>query len=442
MKRTVGAGITTAALVFTAVGCGGGTEGGSSSENGGQELKGQTVSVAAVWTNAEQDNFKKVLDAFSAKTGAKVEFVPTGDNVSTFLGTKIEGGSAPDVAMLPQVGVLQQFAEKGWLEPLSPKVSTAVDADFASVWKNYGTVDGTFYGLYVKASDKSTVWYSPQAFADSGVEVPKSYEEMVKAAKTVNDSGLGGGFAVAGQDGWTLTDWFENIYLSQAGAENYDKLAKHELKWTDPTVKKALATFGKLFSESGVVAGGAKAALKTDFPTSVQHVFGDKPKAGMVYEGDFVGGVVAGDLKKKVGEDANVFPFPAVAGGKAPFVGGGDAAVVLKAGKNQKAAMKLVEYLATAEAASVWAKGGGYLSPNRGVKPEAYPDDITRKFAASLIDAGDGVRFDMSDQAPAAFGGTAGAGEWKILQDFLLNPADVNGTAKKLESAAAAAYKS
>ena len=32
-------------------------------------------------------------------------------------------------------------------------------------------------------------------------------------------------------------------------------------------------------------------------------------------------------------------------------------------------------------------------------------------------------------------------GEWKLLQDFLANPADVNGTAQRLEAAAAAAYK-
>ena len=38
-----------------------------------------------------------------------------------------------------------------------------------------------------------------------------------------------------------------------------------------------------------VVAGGGGASLRTDFPTSVQHVFSDNPKAGMVYEGDFVG---------------------------------------------------------------------------------------------------------------------------------------------------------
>jgi alpha-glucoside transport system substrate-binding protein len=47
----------------------------------------------------------------------------------------------------------------------------------------------------------------------------------------------------------------------------------------------------------------------------------------------------------------------------------------------------------------------------------------------------------MSDQTPAAFGNTPGSGEWKILQDFLGNPADIDGTARKLEEAAKRAYK-
>ncbi len=36
-------------------------------------------------------------------------------------------------------------------------------------------------------------------------------------------------------------------------------------------------------------------------------------------------------------------------------------------------------------------------------------------------------RFDLSDLQPAAFGGTVGQGEWKILQDFLKNPTNVTG---------------
>ncbi|MFJ8077378.1 ABC transporter substrate-binding protein [Streptomyces sp. NPDC096176] len=432
--RTTAATSAVLGLALGATACGG-TTGPAS----GGELSGQTVTVAGVWTGSEQKNFKKVLDAFTEKTGAKTVFVPSGDNVSTFVGSKIEGGNAPDVVMVPQVGVLQQFAKEGWLEPLSDKTAKTATAGLAPVWKNYGTVDNTYYGLYFKAAHKSTVWYSPEAFTQAGVGAPKTYEDLLKTGRTLADSGRPA-FSVAGEDGWTLTDWFENIYLSQAGPEKYDQLAKHELKWTDESVVAALSTLGELFKDDQLVAGGAKAALRTDFPASVEQVFGPEPKAGMVYEGDFVGGIAKDEFGRKLGEDADFFPFPAVGGGKAPVVSGGDAAVVLKDGKNAKAGMKLLEFLATPEAAEIWAGAGGFLSPNKDVNLDAYGDDTTRSTAESLVGAGNSVRFDMSDQAPAAFGGTKGAGEWKLLQDFLRDPSDPKATAAKLEAAAAKAY--
>jgi alpha-glucoside transport system substrate-binding protein len=437
-RTTLLTGCTALALTFGATACGSSDP--VSAGGGDKALGGQTVTVAGVWSGSEQKNFQKVLDAFAEKTGAKTQFVSTGDNVSTVVGSKIEGGNAPDVVMVPQVGVLQQFAENGWLKQLSGTTEKAVDTNFAPVWKTYGSVDGTLYGLYFKAAHKSTVWYSPDAFTQAGVEPPTTYDDLLKAGHTVSDSGLAA-FSVAGQDGWTLTDWFENIYLSQAGPEKYDALATHELKWTDPSVVEALTTLGKLFKDKQLLAGGQNGALNTDFPGSVEKVFGPKPEAGMVYEGDFVAGVAKDQFGKSIGEDANFFPFPAVGAGEAPVVSGGDAAVVLKDGKNTKAGMALLEYLATPEAAAVWAEAGGFLSPNKNVDLASYGDDVTRATAKSLVAAGGSVRFDMSDQAPAAFGGTKGAGEWKLLQDFLRDPSDPKGTAAKLEAAAAKAYQ-
>ncbi|MFI6444331.1 ABC transporter substrate-binding protein [Kitasatospora sp. NPDC050543] len=425
-------------LATTATACGTTTP--AADNAGAKPLSGQTVSVAATWTGAEQKNFQKVLDAFTAKTGAKTVYISTGDNVSTLVGSKVEGGDPPDVVMMPQLGVLQQFARKGWLEPLSPTVADRLKHDFAKVWSDYGTVDGKLYGLYFKAAHKSTVWYSPSALDGAGAKPPATFDQLLATGHAVSDSGLPA-FSVAGEAGWPLTDWFENVYLSQAGPENYDKLAKHQLPWTDPTVVNALTTLGKLFGDRQLVAGGGKGALQTDFPESVQQVFGDKPKAAMVYEGDFVGAVISGDLGKKVGEDARFFPFPAVGTGKPPVVGGGDAAVVLKDAKHKDAAQQLLEFLATPEAAGVWAQAGGFLSPNKSLDTARYPDATTRQTAESLIAAADTFRFDLSDQAPAAFGGTQGSGEWKILQDFLADPSDVNGTAQRLEAAAAAAYQ-
>jgi ABC-type glycerol-3-phosphate transport system substrate-binding protein len=426
------------ALALAAAACGGDDDsGGGGSTTQAQSLKGQSIQVYAVWSGSEQANFKQVLDAFTQKTGATVTYTSTGDNMSTVLGSKIEGGAPPDVAMLPQQGLLVQLANDGSLKKVNADVGAAVDANFAPVWKDLASVDGTLYGVYYKVANKSTVWYRPQAFQDAGIsDPPKTWDEFVTDAKTISDSGVTP-VSVGGDDGWTLTDWFENVYLSQAGPDKYDQLSKHEIPWTDPSVTKALETLGQLWGDQKLIAGGSSGSLQTDFPTSVTNVFGDKPKAAMVYEGDFVAGVITDSTKSKVGTDALMFPFPA-AGAQQAVVGGGDVAAILK---DNPASQAFVQYLASPEAAAIWAKLGGYASANKNLDLSNYPDPIAKAIGEAVVKAGDNVRFDMSDLAPAAFGGTVGKGEWKDLQDFLKNPSNVQETAAQLEKDAKAAFQ-
>ncbi|MEU9285067.1 extracellular solute-binding protein [Streptomyces sp. NPDC048275] len=401
------------------------------------KLDGESLEVAAVWTGPEQANFKKVLSEFEKRTGAKVTFVPAQDPIINFLGSKIAGGAPPDVAMLPQVGAIKQAVEKKWAKPVGADVQAQLAKNYSQGWQDLSKIDGKQYGVYFKAANKSLVWYNTQVFENAGVTEPKTWDEFLSTAQTVYDSGVTP-VSVGGADGWTLTDWFENIYLSQAGPEKYDQLAAHEIKWTDPSVKDALTTLAQLWGNEDYIAGGADGALQTEFPASVTQTFtgGDQPKAGMVFEGDFVGVNIA-ETEAKIGTDAKVFPFPAV-GDKAPVVSGGDAAVLLK---DSKAGQALLTFLASPDAATIWAGLGGYLSPNKNVANSAYPNAVQQSMAKALIAAGDDFRFDMSDQAPQAFGGTPGKGEWKVLQDFLKNPKDVAGAQAKLEADAAAAYK-
>ncbi|MET7381091.1 ABC transporter substrate-binding protein [Streptomyces sp. NPDC005526] len=446
--RTASA-VAAGALAFSLAACGGSgdkkSDGDGSSkgtETGATvtlpKLNGTTLEVAAVWTGAEQTNFKKVLAEFEKRTGAKVTFVPAQDPIINFLGSKIAGGQPPDVALLPQPGAIKQAVDKKWAKPLGAEARAQLAKNYSQGWQDIGTVGGKQYGVYYKAANKSLIWYNAQVFENAGAQEPKTWKDLLSTAQKVYDSGVTP-FSVGGADGWTLTDWFENVYLSQAGPEKYDQLAQHKIKWTDPSVKDALTTLAQVWGKKDYLAGGPDGALQTEFPASVTQTFtgGDQPKAAMVYEGDFAQ-VNIGETKAKVGTGAKVFPFPAV-GGTAPVVSGGDAAVVLK---DSKAAQALVTFLASPDAATIQAKLGGYLSPNKNVPDSAYPNAVQQRIAKALIASGDSFRFDMSDQAPQAFGGTPGKGEWKDLQDFLKNPKDVAGTQAKLEKDAAAAYGS
>jgi len=438
-RHAIGAAALLMALATALAGCGGGNSGGATGGTAAGQaqlanLAGQTVTVAAQWSGTEQESFQKALDIFEQKTGAAVTYTPTGNDTAAFLGGRIAGGNPPDVALLPNPGLMADYVTQGALKPLDPAIEQAVAANYAPVWKDLGSVDGKLYGVWFKAANKSTVWFNIQALEAAGVEVPKTWDEFKQAMDTIGASGTPA-LSVGAADAWTLTDWFENIYLRTAGPEKYDQLVAHEIPWTDDSVKQALAKMGEVLTEK-TIAGGSKGSLATDFPGSVSAVFADPPKAAIVYEGDFVAGVITGETDAKLGQQADFFDFPAIDGSQPAVVGGGDVAVQLT---DSPAAKELMKFLASGEAGEAWAKLGGFTSPNKQVDLSVYPDDITRRSARALTTA-QTFRFDLSDLVPSEFGGTPGRGMFKSFQDFLRDPSTVDEVAGALEAAATAAY--
>jgi alpha-glucoside transport system substrate-binding protein len=395
------------------------------------------VSIVGVWTGDEQKSFQAVLDGFKKLyPKVSVSYKSTGDNTPTVLSTAVAGGNPPDLASVSQPGLVNDFQKKGALKNLDFAKNTLA-RNYPPDIANIGEIKNHIYGLLIKGANKSTVWYNVSAFKNAGIKAPSTWAQFIKDANTLKASGIPA-YSIGGADGWTLTDLFENIYLRQAGPTKYDQLSKHQIKWTDASVKKALTTMAAVVGNSSNIAGGTSGALQTDFPTSVSNVFSTSPKAAQVIEGDFVPGVVASSTKLKPVSGYNVFPFPAIGNTKGYVEGGGDELMMFK---DTPAARALVQYLATGAAQSIWAKRGGYTAPAKTVPPSAYPDAITRATAVAVGHA-KAFRFDLSDLQPASFGATVGQGEFKIFQDFLKNPKNVNGIASSLESAAAKAYKS
>jgi alpha-glucoside transport system substrate-binding protein len=426
------------ALSVVAAGCGGGddeagdgsTGGGTDTASGASDVSGN-ISMLALWTSGEQDSFEAVLEGFNAKyPNVKVSY-KSAEDVRPVLATAIEGGNPPDIAALPNPGLMRDFVQAGNLKDIEFARSTVED-NFSKSWVDLASVDNKLYGVFFKGANKSTVWYNVHAYEDAGIEPAEDWDTFLQNAETLKQSGVPA-WSIGAADGWTLTDWFEQVYLRLAGADKYDQLTNHEIPWTDQSVTDTLKELQKVFGDTDNIAGGTNGALQTNFPESVTNVFSDTPKAATVYEGDFVAGVITTETKAKANTDFNVFDFPSVNGSEPAVVGGGDMIVMFK---DNPAAKALVQYLATAEAAEIWAKRGGFSSPNKNVSEDVYPDEILRKTATALASA-ETFRFDLSDLTPSAFGGDA---MFTILQDFLKNPDDVDGTAKKLEAAAKQAY--
>jgi ABC-type glycerol-3-phosphate transport system substrate-binding protein len=386
--------------------------------------------VAGVWRGREARNFRAVLARFERMTGTQVTYKYETHDIADTLKERLDHGCPPDVALLPQPGLLRDLAKRGDLQPMESTVRGLVQRNYSDEWRRRATVKGKLYGVWFKAASKSTFWYSRSAFRRAGVHPPRTWEGLLRVAAQLRAAGIAP-FSVAGADGWTLTDLFENVYLATAGRAHYDALAGQKLAWTDPTVSAALHRLDDILGRSDWLAGGTSGALNTDSGESAGQVFGRRPVAAMMFEGDFVASLIA-EQPEANKSDIGLFVFPRLHGDRQPTVVGGDVAAQFT---TKPLGRKLMEFLATPEAAVPWARAGGFISPNLRLDRHAYPDATTRRLARAVV-RGTALRFDLSDLQPPSFGASARQGMWWILQRYLKGTMSVASTTQRLERAA------
>lgn len=397
-----------------------------------EDLSGSSLEVLASWSGVEQQRFEQVLRAFERRTGAVVHYTSADRKVTEVLTERLARRRLPDVAFLSQPGQLREYARAHQLVPLDRATLDLVTANYPPVWRDLASYGGETYGVWFKAANKSLVWYNVAAFERVGVAPPTDISRLLDVERLLALAHIPA-FAVSGGDSWTLSDWFENLYLRLAGPRRYDQLAAHAIPWTDDTVVRTLRLLGQLLAPE-YVAGGVRTAQRMTFEESVQATFAVPSRAAMVAEGDFVAAEITGSTRAQLAIDADVFPFPAVGTSPPAVVGGGDVAVLMR---SSRAGAAFLRYLASADAAGIWASVGGFVSPNVNVDLSVYPDSLTRSIARSLLEAGDGFRFDLSDLEPAQFGGSDRQGLLWELQQFLAGR-DAAATATRLEQAARA----
>ncbi|HSH78305.1 MAG TPA: extracellular solute-binding protein [Herpetosiphonaceae bacterium] len=435
-----GAGATTAgggAATGATTAAGGGAATGATTAAGGGTTGGAaggTVSVLSLWGGSEQAAFQKVLDGFTTATGIQTQYEQARDFLPV-LNTRIAAGNPPAVAIIPRPGIASDFAKAGSIKPITDLGITETDISqaYSEAWMALGTVDGTVYALPFKANSKSTVWYKPDSLQELGAEVPTDWDGLI----ALSDQYVGAGkkpWSIAGKDGWTLTDWFENIYVRTAGPEKYDQLFGGTLPFTDPSVVQALEQMATIVANEEYVAGGREGALGTAFVDGIGRVYGQNADAELYFEGGFVGGIAMKDVNTSLtpGETIDFFPFPTIGSSGNVLVGGGDLIVAFQ---DTPQVREFLRYLISQEAGETWISSGSIVSPNKQVSPESYPDELSQKEAEQVLGA-EVFRFDGSDIMPGTL-----ADEWgTALQGVLEAPDDIENILLDFEDRAAAEF--
>jgi alpha-glucoside transport system substrate-binding protein len=384
-------------------------------------LDGQSITIFGPWRGEDQVLVESMLAYFSAASGVAVSY-SSSEGYEQQIVIDAQAGSPPDVAVLPQPGLIGDLAAQGLILPLGEETAAWLTENYGAgaSWAALGTYAGAdgaeaLYAFPYKADVKSLVWYSPDNFADAGYEVPTTMEDLKALTdQIVADGGTPWciGLGSGGATGWPATDWVEDLMLRTQAPEVYDQWVSNELPFNSPEVIAAIEEFGAFAKNDAYVAGGAAAVASTDFRDSPKGLFSSPPACYMHHQASFIPSFFPEGTE--LGTDADFFYFPAYAGKDLgqPVLGAGTLAFVMKESEGARA---FIEFLKTPIAHEVWMAQTGFVTPHKAVNTELYGSDALKK-QGEILAAATTFRFDGSDLMP----GAVGAGTfWTAMVDFV-----------------------
>ena len=384
-------------------------------------LDGQSLTLFGPWRGEDQVLVESMLAYFTAASGVAVSY-SSSEGYEQQLIIDAEAGSPPDVAVLPQPGLIGDLAAKGFVVPLGEETSAWLAENYGAgpSWAALGTYAGpdgakALYALPYKADVKSLVWYSPDNFTDAGYAIPATMEELMALTdRIVADGGTPWciGLGSGGATGWPATDWVEEMMLRTQPPEVYDAWVSNELPFNSPEVVGAIEAFGWFAKTDAHVAGGAAAVAATDFRESPLGLFASPPGCYMHRQASFIPSFFPEGTE--LGTDADFFYFPAYAEKDlgAPVLGAGTLAFIMK---DSEAARAFIEWLKTPIAHEVWMAQTGFVTPLKSVNTDLYGSEALKKQGEILANATT-FRFDASDLMP----GAVGAGSfWTGMVDYV-----------------------
>jgi len=419
-----------AALMTSACLSSGSDSGSGSSAAPSGAVKGSKVTI---WTSVD----KPVMEGLAAgmkpladKAGVTAEWSKV-DNINQLIMTKIQANDVPDIALIPQPGVVADIVKRQKATALDDVVDmAALKSSMIPGALEAGTVDGKLYGLLVSANTKSLVWHPKKAWEAKGYKAPESIDELNALTDKIKADGTTPwclGIESEAATGWPATDWFEDLIMRYGGADGYNKWVKHETKFDSDLVKQAAAEFEKIAFTEGNVVGGRKAISSNNFGTAGNGMFDATPKCMLYKQGSFITGffpkAVQADLDNQVG----VFYFPpAKTGGEKPILGGGDMAVLLKDSAGAREVMKMLGDKTIGEP----AMGTSFLSPHKDFDVTKYKGTIAQD-VAKITYSSSIFLFDGSDQMP----GAVGAGTfWKDMTSWISGQQDLATALKNIDA--------
>jgi multiple sugar transport system substrate-binding protein/raffinose/stachyose/melibiose transport system substrate-binding protein len=397
-----------------------------------QDDPGEVVVMTYFSADLGEPAFKQLLADFEEETGITVNIVDVGhEDFKTGILIQLAGGNPPDVHT-NWAGARTAFqVENDSLAPIDEVwAANGLDDQFgAGMIESAVTYDGTKYllpfGFHI-----APMFYNPTVFADAGVEIPTTFDELKAACETFSAAGVLP-ISLGSQAAWPAQFWFDYLLLRTAGAEYRARLMAGEASYTDPEVVRAMELWAELF-DAGCFPDGATANSLVWTDAADQLVNGE---AAMNLMGTWLIGYVVGNGFEPV-TDFDFFEFPIVDEGvPTAVVGPVDGLVTAAGAANSENAMAMLEFLARPESQAAWSVGQGNMPTNTTSDTTEFNDLIKRAMEIAAASETYNFNYDLATPpAPSEVG-------LDMFQRFINDQGDIEGLLAETQTAVAAAFE-
>ena len=423
--------------VLLVAGCGRPGSSGTTTEAGCEPFAefsghdGKTVTVYSPIRDIEADNLVKAWEQFQDCTGIQIDYEGSAE-FEKQIEVRVDEGRSPDVAFIPQPGLIAKLARAGKLKPAGAGALANLDKHYPAEWKTYGTVDGEVYAVPLDGNVKSLVWYSPKWFKEKGYTVPQTWDELISLSGRIAREGVKpwcAGIESGEATGWPATDWLEDVLLRTAGPDVYDQWLAHEIPFDDHRVVAALERVGTILRNPAFVNGGygdVRSIATTAFQEGGLPIV--ERKCAMHRQASFYTSWWPSTAQLTEDGDIYAFYLPPIdpAAGR-PVLGAGVFSVALS---DRPEVQAVTAYISTPHFVNSRAKISDTVSPNRSLDPANLKSPILKLSAELLLDENVTFRFDGSDLMPSA----VGAGSFWTGMTAWINGADTATVLAEIEA--------
>jgi len=343
----------------------------------------------------QQDYFIEELEAISIKTGYKITYIPLND-VHAYLNNNL---NEPDMAILTDIQSLKILGESETLLPVNQFYSQLEIENYSQHLIDLVSSEDNseLYGHWIRLFNNSLIWFNVDRYNQYGAPEFKTFDEIIEFTKENSKEGnelwcltidsaenqplLD--YEYGESSGWIISNWLENIVLSNYGPEIYDLWSQNELKFSDQEIILSLLDVGKIIHNENQIFKGKEYFIRSQVSNSPKNLASDSSTCVFSLSGHHSINDFPSD--KNFGEDYDFFNFPSDEYSEM-VIGFGDTLSLLN---YDKPTVEVYKSLISSDFGEVWASKQDtlFISSRSDFNLEAYNNPLASKQFIQIRDS-------------------------------------------------------